>query len=290
MPKRTHSPIAELGVNAVEEIVLGKLGWIWREQYRADFGIDGQIETVSADGRPTGRLIAVQIKSGHSYFKGNDRTIPLYVDDAHVQYWDQHALPVIVVIHNPNDKRTLWQWASLKSARRTSSGWCIDIPQENLFSDSKAALVGEVWRDDSLGLRRRFALDRELMKECEGRDVYVTIDKWVNKTLSFREIRIWFDRTDKKEPDYEIPIMATWHYEVAELMHHFLPWLDYEYLDEPEDLSGEIEGHAFEATLSEVAKAFLVLEAFFDNPPGPKNTEPSADPDVESDYDSDIFE
>ena len=49
-------------------------------------------------------------------------------------------------------------------------------------------------------------------------------------------------------------------------MRHFIPWLDYEEYDEPEDISGEIESHVLAAWLSKPAKAFLELEAFFDDP------------------------
>ena len=56
-----------LGVNAVAE-AMAKIGQIWRETPMADVGIDGQIEYVSPEGFATGRMIAVQIKSGPSLF------------------------------------------------------------------------------------------------------------------------------------------------------------------------------------------------------------------------------
>ena len=60
-----------LGVNAVAE-AMAKVGQIWRETPMADVGIDGQIEYVSPEGFATGRMIAVQIKSGPSFFKENE--------------------------------------------------------------------------------------------------------------------------------------------------------------------------------------------------------------------------
>lgn len=57
-----------LGVNAVAEAI-AKIGQIWRETPMADVGIDGQIEYVSPEGFATGRMIAVQIKSGPSFFR-----------------------------------------------------------------------------------------------------------------------------------------------------------------------------------------------------------------------------
>ena len=69
------------------------------------------------------------------------------------------------------------------------------------------------------------------MKKFQDRDGFVTIDKWVNKSLQYREIQFRFDDPDKDLPDYEMPIMATWDYEVSDLMRHFLPWFDYEYFE-----------------------------------------------------------
>lgn len=281
MRPRTFNSTERIGVNAVEKIVTKDLHWIWREQNVADFGVDGQIEAVDQDRTPTGKLFAVQVKTGKSYFRGNGATIPFYVDEDHLKYWDQHALPVILVIHNPEDGTTLWQWADSKTARPTETGWCIDVPKTKFFdAPSKAELKDQFWMDDSVGLRRRFALDREFMKEFEDRDSFVTIDKWVNKHLQYREIEVRFDAPHKLSPDYTIPIMATWHFDVPDVMRHFLPWLEYEYYEEPDESSGEVEGHVMAVYLSKPAKAFLELEAFFENPPAiaePEESEPEMD-------------
>lgn len=138
----------------------------------------------------------------------------------------------------------LWQWADVNSARATEQGWCIDVPKSKTFNaESKAELQDRVWTDDGADLRRRFAIDRQFMKVFEDQDAFVTIDAWVNKSLQYREIRIYFDDPGKSQPDYEIPIMATWGYEVSDLVRHFLPWLEYEYYEEPDDSSAEIERH-----------------------------------------------
>ncbi len=69
MQRRQFSSTERLGINAVERIVLYDMKWLRREQMVADFGVDGQIEILRlGDGKPTGQLIAVQVKSGKSYF------------------------------------------------------------------------------------------------------------------------------------------------------------------------------------------------------------------------------
>jgi hypothetical protein len=52
------------GVQAVDAFFT-KLKWLFRPQLRSDFGIDAHVERVE-DGRATGRLLALQIKSGSS--------------------------------------------------------------------------------------------------------------------------------------------------------------------------------------------------------------------------------
>ena len=196
----------------------------------------------------------MQVNQGHLIFRGGKDTLPFYVDDEHIKYWDQHSLPTVLVLHNPDDGTTLWQWADLRTAQATAKGWRIDVPRRKaLCAESKSELQDQVWSDDGLGLRRRFALDRHFMEKFEDRDAFVSIDKWLNKHLQYREIKIYFDEPDG-DVAYEIPIMATWNYEVREILRHFLPWLDCEYYEEPDDSSGEVEGHLFSVPALECCK------------------------------------
>ena len=56
------------GVNAVA-MAAGQMNLVWRETPVGDVGIDGQLEYVTASGQASGRIAAVQIKSGPSYFR-----------------------------------------------------------------------------------------------------------------------------------------------------------------------------------------------------------------------------
>lgn len=62
-----NSQIERIGVQAVGEQFV-RVGYIFREQQTDDYGIDAQIEIV-AGGLVTGKLIALQIKTGPSWFK-----------------------------------------------------------------------------------------------------------------------------------------------------------------------------------------------------------------------------
>jgi hypothetical protein len=81
---------------------------IWRETPLRDVGIDGQIEYVR-QGRAAGRLVGVQVKSGRSYFLGEKLGyVPYRVPEKHAEYWSSFALPVILVLHDPDRDLTVW--------------------------------------------------------------------------------------------------------------------------------------------------------------------------------------
>jgi hypothetical protein len=88
--------VERMGVAALDHEV-SSWGWSYRNQEIEDYGIDGHIEPFDETDRPTGRLLAVQVKSGPSYFerttggwnfradriKGKNKTKK---EDKHLQY------------------------------------------------------------------------------------------------------------------------------------------------------------------------------------------------------------
>lgn len=86
-----------LGVAALQ-MYAAKNGLIWRETNSSDVGIDGQLEYVS-NGYATGRLVAVQSKSGLSYFQhSTSNGWKFYPAEKHLRYWEAFALPVILTL------------------------------------------------------------------------------------------------------------------------------------------------------------------------------------------------
>lgn len=127
-----------LGVNAVAEAI-AKIGQIWRETPMADVGIDGQIEYVSPEGFATGRMIAVQIKSGPSFFKESKGYWVFYPEEKHRFYWERFPLPVLIIIHNPETNLSYWQDARqvLRVAKSTDAKGII-IPKSNVLQSTGA--------------------------------------------------------------------------------------------------------------------------------------------------------
>ena len=121
---------AQIGVNAVEAIFLS-MKWLFRKQHESDFGIDAQVEVVDEEGKPTGQLVALQIKSGPSYFQKRGDDYVFRGKMKHLDYWERHCLPVLLVLHNPDDDLTLWQRVERHLVKEeTNDRWSYKRPRK----------------------------------------------------------------------------------------------------------------------------------------------------------------
>ena len=104
---------------------------IWRPTSANDLGIDGQIEMLEGSGPvSSGRILAVQVKSGASYFKSaSEKHILFRPEPRHQRYWARIPLPVVLVLHSPNDGITIY--SDVKS--QLGSGGAIRIPVDATF-------------------------------------------------------------------------------------------------------------------------------------------------------------
>jgi hypothetical protein len=83
---------------------------IWRPTPCHDLGIDGQIEFLEPKtAYSTGYILAIQSKSGPSYFEHEDKdTVKYYPDRKHRDYWKRLAFPVVLVLHDPERDLTVY--------------------------------------------------------------------------------------------------------------------------------------------------------------------------------------
>ena len=117
-----------LGVHGVA-LAIVELGWFFREQPISDFGIDAQIEAPDRHGHPSGRLIAVQIKAGRSWFREPSGEGVVYRGhNEHLEYWRRHSLPVIIVLCDIEKKTCFWQAVTPEAVEATRSGWKLVVP------------------------------------------------------------------------------------------------------------------------------------------------------------------
>lgn len=128
-----HSPTERFGVIATDLVVTKELGWIFREQTLIDVGIDALIEQ-SENGTPTGKFLAVQIKSGKGNFHLTQESIIYYVSNVHYHYWLNVNIPIILITHFPENEKTYWQHISKSNLRKARKRWKIETPFNKIFN------------------------------------------------------------------------------------------------------------------------------------------------------------
>lgn len=128
---------ARIGVALATE-AFERIGLLFREQPIHDYGIDAHVEVMEGE-RPTGSLIAVQIKSGASYFsERSDGGFIFRTDDGHMTYWMEHSLPVVLVLCDLDTKVAYWQIVSRDTVASTGAGWRLIVPESQTIDESSA--------------------------------------------------------------------------------------------------------------------------------------------------------
>lgn len=125
------------GINAVASAA-AKMGVIWRETLAADVGIDGHLEFVTEDGFATGRTIAIQVKSGPSFFQqGDGASWKFRAQEKHFSYWEHYPLPVILVLHDEGAGKSYW--VDVRHQIRSSSSNdpnLLAVPKSNILQET----------------------------------------------------------------------------------------------------------------------------------------------------------
>ncbi|MBB3658422.1 hypothetical protein FHX15_003669 [Rhizobium sp. BK650] len=264
-----------LGVNAVEAIFL-QMGWIFREQTVSDYGIDAHAEP-REEGAPTGQLIALQIKTGESYFRKRGNNFVFYGERKHLDYWRRHVLPVFIILHNPATGQTVWQRVEPDLVKERGEGrWSIEIPTDQVLNDAAGDYLRRGISSDPRSVRRvRMLLDlplmREIMEKQEEDSVFLTVDEWVNKTLNFRKSALFYGDPHGEavyEFDRWVPFSNLGHF-----MNESFPWLDFEYAEPIDEGSIEVEGHILEVKVNSLGRAFLEVEEYMENGSVPLDVE-----------------
>ncbi|MFD4637389.1 DUF4365 domain-containing protein [Lentzea sp. NPDC058436] len=135
---------ADRGVRAVADLVEDELDWIFREQPVKDYGIDAHAEIVADDDLVTGRLIALQIKSGPSWFNEEVPDGWVFRPDAdHISYWLGHSIPVVVVLVKA-DRTAYWEVVSTSTVTETKKAYKLTVPREQQLDRSALAQLLEV--------------------------------------------------------------------------------------------------------------------------------------------------
>ncbi|UYB40269.1 DUF4365 domain-containing protein [Streptomyces sp. Je 1-4] len=288
MHRKPSAKVASIGVTQTQLAVEVGLGWLFREQPTEDYGIDAHVEVVDAE-LVRGRLLALQIKSGSSWFSEQGPGGWWFRPDAeHVQYWINHSLPVAVVLYHPEEECCYWQLVNRETLIETRRGsWKLLVPEAQVLDKSARAALSQAAEGDPYTLRiRELQLARPWMRMLvEGMRLVIDIEEWVNKTSGRGAIALGVDNEDGNDPEQlvswnvflglssyveVVPKMFAW----ANVGQHAETYDNADYSDYPYDRddwgalhpymnpSGEVDFYRLELTLNELGRAFLLVDQF----------------------------
>jgi hypothetical protein len=227
MYKKENPQTERLGVSTID-IFFSKIGWLFREQPVLDHGIDAQVEVVE-DGQPTGKLIALQIKTGNSYFSEvSGGCYVLRGNKHHYDYWTSHALPVIAMLCNPETLNVYWVQVTDESIIRTGDGWKILVPQENLLAESEIEHLASLTNiPKPLQKYNRLKLDRQWIDMvADGEIVYIEFEDWIHKSLKRYNFRIGCE-SRSNIPEMQWPMLYGPGVSVEMALNYVIPWASF---------------------------------------------------------------
>lgn len=145
LPKYSEtSKLGEDGITILKQIVEKELNWIFRYNHQEhDFGIDAYLDIINKQGQVTGKSIALQVKSGSSYFKEKNKFGWVFRDDlAHLNYYLNQETPVILILVNTIQSKAFWCHIDSDKTERTGKQWKITVPfKQRLCTNSKSELL-----------------------------------------------------------------------------------------------------------------------------------------------------
>lgn len=270
-----------IGVAAVN-LIFEEMGFAFREQPIEDYGIDAIIEERTS-GYLSGKLIAVQIKSGESFFNGTDKAT-FYVDEKHYEYWLNYSIPVILVLYNPESKLCVYQIIEKEKLIKTDKVWKVEIPLINLLSTA----AGELRSIGQSEYQRRLstlALSKHLMELAENGELVLEVLEWINKSSGRGEFTL-------KKVDYDMveTILCertAWGFGLKpyeDVIREIFPWasveVDYDFYDMNEDrdivmatrhgrdiypyenCAGEVDVYRLRLGVNGIGRSFLTMDRF----------------------------
>ncbi len=214
------------GIAEIQRRVNSTFKWLFREQPISDCGIDAHIEIV-VDENATGRLLAVQVKCGSSYFSKSNADGYIYRgDNSHLDYWLNHSLPVIIIIFNPKTDECLWRQITEEAVKRIKKGWQITIHRSNIFNKkSLSALDRASWGAPYKLRLRNLQIAKPWMNALQAGDrLFIEVNEWINKSSGRGDFIIRLSSNGKEESVANWPYLISPTVTYEEFIPSLFPW------------------------------------------------------------------
>ena len=298
------SPTERIGVSTIENLTLREFGWIFREQPVVDMGIDAHLEFVDENGQPSGKLLALQIKTGPSHLTPTNGGYNYYGSTTHLEYWTGHSLPVLLVCHLPATNTTLWQIITMQNITLTKNNWKIFIPISNTFDKGCKRQIESFFEGTPSQQKfRSLTLDLPLIRHvAAGQKVTVELQRWYNKSLGRSPVQIFvFDNDGEEHSHSEWDVIHLCR-DIKTLALLLFPWanvvidqdfyelnMEFEeddrerlmratdidngfepYTPSPTDIypyadhAGELESYRLQLVLNDLGRSFLTLSSYLE--------------------------
>ena len=222
--------VDRLGVNKCSYI-FEDIGFLFREQPIGDYGIDAIIETRN-ENYLSGKMIAVQIKSGESYFSEKKDDCVIFRGEAkHYDYWIDHSLPVIIVLYSPSRGKCIWESVNKETAIKFKRGWKIAIPLQQTLENSKDKLQDLANKQSEFERRwTSLVVAKEWMLEAKERGMLILeVQEWINKSSGRGTFILKTEEDDGSEKIFfkrDLFGFGTKHYEFV--IQELFPWATFE--------------------------------------------------------------
>lgn len=270
--------VERMGVYAANRLTAQLHGLIFREQRSGDTGLNAHLE-VAEDYPKTGKMVGLQVRSSGA--EGVERTARGYAcrgEMAHVAYWLQHSLPVILMVYEPDGDRLLWEAVRAEDIEISGQHWELLVPYDQPYGPEAVDRIADL--PCYSPYLARLALDRPWMQLIEmGRGILVEMDEWVNQPSPRGSLRLSvLGEHEERESVYD------WAFQTDADMPHALrlaslfPWAhiaaDAAFYQErtgetPEGgvtpwtvEAGEIARFRLRLSLNDLGRSFLTLEQF----------------------------
>lgn len=209
-------------------LIFEKLGFAFREQTVEDYGVDAIIEKKDKN-YLSGKLIAVQIKSGDSYFnEDNEEKVVFRGNIKHYNYWLNHSLPVIIVLYSPSKDICIWEVIDKHTAQKCQNGWKINIPYSNKLENSREQLQNLANKQsdyerrwNSLVVAKGWIL--ETIKQGES---ILEVQEWINKSSGRGTFILKVEDNGEEKILYERELFGFGTKKYEQVIQELFPWAD----------------------------------------------------------------
>lgn len=273
-----------MGIYAASRISARLPGFIFREQRSGDTGLHAHLE-VTDNFPKMGKSIGIQVRSAES--ERIERSARGYIcrgELAHLTYWLQHSIPVLVMVYERETDRVLWEVANADTVDIDGQEWELVVPNDQVYGPEAVSAISSL--PCYSPFLARLALDKPWMELVEaGRTLLLEIDEWINRPSTRVSLRLCVDDpSSSREAVYDWAFQIETDMPYAFRLPELFPWATISVDEEfyrgkaPEadanfssDLAsirpwtveaGEIAKFMLKLSLNELGKSFLMTERF----------------------------